>query len=200
MTKYNITLENDQNIILLNKQKIIENSSVMFNYFLKSPVLLENSALSRYFNPDLTIGFDLYICDNSAIQKINNDYRQKNEPTDVISFALFADCEESRIIANNQVNLGQIVISAEKIVEFIISNKDEHKEKQSLQMGYHALRISHKQDFQSNIENEFRKEFYFILAHGILHLLGFDHKDENSLEFMLDTQKKMVENIQNVKI
>jgi probable rRNA maturation factor len=170
MTNYQITLENDQNIVSLDEAEIITNSGFMLDYFFKNAQLLEKSVLDYCFNPGLTIGFDLYICDNAPIQQINNDYRQKNEPTDVISFALFADCKkEDRIIIDNQLNLGQIVISAERTIE------------------------------QAQ-ENEFLEEFYFLLAHGILHLLGFDHRDEDSLEFMLDIQKKMIESVKNVKI
>jgi len=115
----------------------------------------------------MTFGFDLYVCDNQTIQEINRDYRKKNHHTDVITFALFADCIESRMIVDNQINLGQIIVSAEKTVEQAKENSKEVME-----------------------------EFHFLLSHGILHLFGFDHKDEDSLEFMLDIQQKMIESVQ----
>ena len=195
MANYHITFENDQNIMPLDEEEIIKNSGFMLDHFFENSELLGKSALGYCFKPNLTIGFDLYVCDNATIQEINRDYRQKNEPTDVISFALFADCKESRIIIDNQINLGQIVISAEKIIEQttdrLISKISRHAE---LVSASHDLAIPKQVRDDVNQVDNFLEEFYFLLSHGILHLLGFDHKDEESLEFMLDIQKRMCGN------
>ena len=37
----------------------------------------------------------------------------------------------------------------------------------------------------------FDSELYFLLAHGILHLMGYDHLTEETLCEMWDIQKKM---------
>ncbi|MFA6989388.1 MAG: rRNA maturation RNase YbeY, partial [Candidatus Gastranaerophilaceae bacterium] len=283
MANYHITIENDQNIILLDEAEIITSSGFMLDYVFQTykchcggrsnpknnnqtpwvggiaPLSVSSldpqdinefserlcstempfnadkqvkEVLDYCFNLDLTVGFDLYVCDNSTIQQINSDYRQKNEPTDVISFALFADCKESRIIIDNQINLGQIVISAEKAVEQakenninlqamqsepnsecgvhnnlidqlqpsarrypeLVSGSQDHamhsrvlrhcKAHSSptmslLKQVQHDVTIPDRPD-QLHNNKDFFEEFYFLLSHGILHLLGFDHKDENS--------------------
>jgi probable rRNA maturation factor len=50
----------------------------------------------------------LVFCDDDFIQKLNKDYRNKNEPTDVLSFPINEESYESEIRV-----LGDIVISTE---------------------------------------------------------------------------------------
>ena len=113
---------------------------------------------------------DILFCDNDFIHSVNKEYRNINAPTDVISFALFADNDKAMII-DNKINLGQIIISVEKAE-------------------------SQAKEYNSTLENE----ILTLLSHGILHLLGIDHKDEDSLISMLEKQEKMIKAVENVEI
>ncbi len=115
-------------------------------------------------------GVDILFCDNNFIHSVNQEYRKIDAPTDVISFALFAD-SEARVIFDNYVNLGQIIISTEKAA-------------------------AQANEYNTTLE----KEIINLLSHGILHLLGIDHKDEESLISMLKKQEKMIKAVENVKI
>ncbi len=115
-------------------------------------------------------GVDILFCNNDFIHSINAEYRKIDSPTDVISFALFADSEE-RVIFDNYINLGQIIISVEKA----------------------ALQAD---EYDTTLENELIN----LLSHGILHLLGIDHKTEENLVSMLKKQEKMIKAVDNVKI
>ena len=42
-----------------------------------------------------------------------------------------------------------------------------------------------------NVSDEY--ELYFLIAHGILHLLGFDHQTEEDYNFVVSEQKKALE-------
>ena len=114
--------------------------------------------------------FELLLTDNAFIHSINKEYRKKDMPTDVITFALYAD-SENKFVLDNSVQLGQIIISLDKVKE---------------------------QSLENNITEQ--KELLNLLSHGILHLLGLDHPDENSLVYMLELQEKMIESVANVKI
>lgn len=57
--------------------------------------------------------FSVVIVDNAYIQSLNKTYRQKDQPTDVITFAL----EDNKDVETNPRILGDIYISIEKAKE-----------------------------------------------------------------------------------
>ena len=101
------------------------------------------------------------ITTNDVIQNINNEYRGKNTPTDVISFAY----NETENIGPFDI-LGDIIISAEKV------------EEQAKEYGHSAER-----------------EFYYVLCHGMLHLLGYDHIDDEDKKVMREKEEELLKEI-----
>ncbi len=101
---------------------------------------------------------DVTIVDNKTIHKINNEYRNVDRPTDVISFA-FLDEKSERELKGGPINLGQIIISYQKAIE----QADEYK---------HSL----------------KREMVFLFVHGMLHLLGYDHMNEDDEKVMFGLQ------------
>ena len=85
--------------------------------------------------------------DNDEIKQINKDFREKDQPTDVLSFPLFEKGEYEADPASGSVMLGDVVISVEKAVE-------------QADMFGHSL----------------QREIAFLTVHSMLHLLGFDHE------------------------
>ena len=141
----------------------------ILKYFLGNDEIVKKSCLNGYEYK--TLCFDIVFCDNEKIHEINREYRHIDRPTDVITFALFADSdEESRFIFDDEINLGEIMISLDK-------TKEQAQEK----------------------EHSFGEELFFLISHGIMHLLGFDHPTEDTLGFMLDEQEKSMEKV-DVKI
>lgn len=106
------------------------------------------------------------IVDNSTMQSLNLQYRQKDEPTDVLSFAMLDSIEAQNTYMDKAIPilLGDIVIS---------------------------LEIAQKQaeDFQHSLE----RELGFLVVHGFLHLLGYDHATKPEEEIMFAKQKKLLE-------
>ncbi|ASB88319.1 rRNA maturation RNase YbeY [Bacillus sonorensis] len=102
---------------------------------------------------------------NEEIQQINKEYRGKDYPTDVISFALEEDGEgEVEIIgADMPPVLGDIIISADKAKE------------QAEEYGHSLMR-----------------ELGFLSVHGFLHLLGYDHMTEEEEKEMFTKQKDLL--------
>ena len=105
------------------------------------------------------------IVNNEEIQKINKEYRGKDYPTDVISFALEEDGEgEVEIIgADMPPVLGDIIISVDKARE------------QAEEYGHSLMR-----------------ELGFLTVHGFLHLLGYDHMTEEEEKEMFTKQKDIL--------
>jgi len=105
---------------------------------------------------------DVTIVDNKTIHKINREYRNVDRPTDVISFA-FLDVENEKNLKGVPINLGQIIISYEKAEE-------QAKE----------------------YEHSLKREMVFLFVHGMLHLLGYDHMNEEDEKIMFGLQDKIL--------
>ncbi len=91
-------------IVLKNyKPKIKKMLDLMLNIKeLKSSII---------FKKDINkVRFDISFCNDETIQEINRTYRDKNCPTDVITFSLFCD-DKNSIIYRKTADLGQIIVS-----------------------------------------------------------------------------------------
>lgn len=99
--------------------------------------------------------------DNEAIHEINKQYRNKDQPTDVISFAM------------EELGEGEVQIVGEgmpRILGDIIISTDRTKE-QAEEYGH-----------------SFERELGFLAVHGFLHLLGYDHMNEEDEKKMFGRQ------------
>lgn len=166
MIKVNFCTSNQQDIIPVSEDILDKSGVEIVKYVLQSQKIFEESVLNGYDLTDITLSIDFVLCDDKYIHELNSSYRGFDKPTDVLSFAMFADAGEHRIIMDNQILLGEIIISVETA----------------------------KKQAEEN-DKTFESEIYFLLSHGILHLLGFDHQDEDSLSFMIDLQDEIVANI-----
>ena len=91
----------------------------------------------------------LMFTDDETIHEMNREYRGIDRPTDVLSFAL-EEGEEEEIYGGPEENLlGDIIISVETAV------------RQAEEYG-HSVEC----------------EMAFLALHGMLHLLGYDHMEE----------------------
>lgn len=110
------------------------------------------------------------LMDNKSIQAINREYRNKDVPTDVISFALEEEGEDEMTILFEEEdvyfprNLGDIMISIEKAKE------------QAQEYGH-----------------SFDRELGFLAVHGFLHLNGYDHMNEKDEKEMFGLQKEILD-------
>lgn len=59
-----------------------------------------------------SLSFDVLFTGDEKIQEINRDYRNKDMPTDVITFALFAD-DDFKMVTDGDIYLGEILISVD---------------------------------------------------------------------------------------
>lgn len=103
----------------------------------------------------------LRLTTNREIQQLNSYYRNKDQPTDVLAFAM-VDLQDNMledVYSAQPYYLGDIIISLP--IADVQAKESRHS------LGY---------------------ELGWLAAHGLLHLLGWDHPDENSLEEMLTKQ------------
>jgi probable rRNA maturation factor len=103
---------------------------------------------------------------NERIREINREYRDKDQPTDVISFALeeMSEGEIEVVGADIPRVLGDIIIS-----------------------------IPRAREQAEEYNHSFRRELGFLAVHGFLHLLGYDHMNEQDEKEMFGRQKEILE-------
>ncbi|MDF2066293.1 rRNA maturation RNase YbeY [Bacillus sp. Cr_A10] len=103
---------------------------------------------------------------NDAIQEINRTYRDKDVPTDVISFAMEEMGEGEIEIKNADIPtlLGDIIISVERASE------------QAASYGH-----------------TFERELCFLAVHGFLHILGYDHGTREEEQEMFGIQETILQ-------
>ena len=100
----------------IDMRQLTDNTKKMMAFFLDNDGWVKKSCL--HGEDFETISFDIVFCNNEKIHEINREYRDKDRPTDVISFAIFADSEpEERFIFDGEINLGEIIISLDKTKE-----------------------------------------------------------------------------------
>lgn len=135
-------------------QEEISDIEKLLNYTAEKENVQEGSELSVTF------------VSNERIQEINREYREKDRPTDVISFALEEMGEGELEIVGDGIPriLGDIIISIPKARE-------------------QAEEYNHS----------FMRELGFLAVHGLLHLLGYDHMNEHDEKQMFDRQKEILD-------
>ena len=117
---------------------------------------------------------DITLTDDAAIQEINKEFRQLDKSTDVLSFPLieyksagdFSDLENQDDIFNPETGeamLGDIVISVEHVL------------KQAEEYG-HSI----------------KREYAFLIAHSMVHLMGYDHMTPPEAKVMEEKQENIL--------
>lgn len=122
------------------------------NYFSKSAVELSISFVS-----------------DDEIQELNKVWRNKDMPTDILSFVQSDNIDE---------------------IEFWPEMEEDNNV-----LGDMIISISAIERNCENFNVTFDEELNRILIHGVLHLLGYDHKTNDSSEPMLLLQEKILSEI-----
>ncbi|WP_204140457.1 rRNA maturation RNase YbeY [Halomicronema sp. CCY15110] len=123
--------------------------------------------LAPTLSPINAYELSLQFTTDAGIAALNRDFRQQDQPTDVLSFAGIDDTPlPPAVLASIPFNLGDLVIS----VETAQRQCDAHG---------HSL----------------QEELAWLAAHGLLHLLGWDHPDEAQLHAMWTMQRSLLASV-----
>lgn len=101
------------------------------------------------FSSRKEIGLSVAFVSPEEIRRFNQAYRQKDKVTDVLSFPEYVSKEAIEGADQETLFLGELILC------------------------YDYIRQAAEEDQVS-----FRQELAYILSHGVLHLLGFDHSPE----------------------
>ena len=100
------------------------------------------------------INVNLSLSSDNHVRELNNEFRQKDSPTNVLSFANI-DADDFKFNTSDPLELGDIII---------------------------ALETMQKESFDQNIS--LHDHFCHLFCHGLFHLLGFDHQNDEEAAVM----------------
>ncbi len=117
------------------------------------------------------LGYDYFdlgilLADNKKIHELNKKYRNKDKPTDILSFPFYPELEAGEQIiskSEDEKNLGDIIISPEYV----------------------------KADLE-RWSQTFEQRMRVLLVHGICHLLGYDHIKDSDYEVMKKKEQELL--------
>ncbi len=157
-----------EDIVEINFYEIEENESY---------IKVVKKVLTKCFEKENLENTNMYISitltNPEIIRKINNQYRNIDKQTDVLSFPMFEKNEIQEKIKNKEnivkEVLGDIIISIQQV------------EKQAKEYG-HSL----------------ERELAYMLVHGFYHLMGYDHIEQKDKEIMRPKEEKILQEL-NIK-
>ncbi|MFP4697610.1 MAG: rRNA maturation RNase YbeY [Eubacteriales bacterium] len=156
-------------------EKIIEIPfEIEYNSIVKR--VIKEVLIEEEIESDVEI--NVLLVDNEFIKCLNMEHRGKNYPTDVLSFPIidYAQIGDIKTLDDHKVHhfnmeteeliLGDIVISIEKLKE-------------------QALLYGHSKE----------RELGFLVAHSMLHLLGYNHMEPEEEDTMKIKQKQILQKV-----
>lgn len=117
------------------------------------------AAIPELADPAVPVSVSVKLSDNAEVHALNREWREKDKPTNVLSFPMLDDDEIDALLDGTynapEIMLGDIILAYEICA-------DEAAEK-GISIADHATHL---------------------LVHGMLHLLGHDHIDDEEAEAM----------------
>ena len=143
--------------------------------FPQENVAALEQAFSDVVEADCTLCFEFLFVDEEEIQRLNRETRAIDKVTDVLSYpsldgikgkALYADDYPFDVDEEGQLFVGSIVVCVKRA------------EEQAEEFG-HSL----------------RRELHYLLTHGVLHCLGYDHMADEDKQEMREKEEYVLEKL-----
>ena len=120
--------------------------------------LAERAALAAlgaaYDDEEGPAELSVVLADDELVHRLNREYRGKDKPTNVLSFAL-TEAEEPEAQEGVPVMLGDVILAYETVA------------REASEQG-----------------KSFKDHMTHLVMHGVLHLLGYDHETDDEAEEM----------------
>ena len=156
----------------------IENETeISFDFDYEALIRTVAEAVLDYEECPYEASLEVVLTDNEGIREVNRDARGIDSPTDVLSFPMAyyeSPKDYDGLDAQDDVFdpetgeylLGSMMISCEKV----LSQAEEY-------------------------DHSAKRELAFLTAHSMLHLLGFDHMEEQERETMENEQRIILDSL-----
>jgi probable rRNA maturation factor len=122
-------------------------------------VAVRLAALPELADPVVPVSVSIKLSDNAEVHALNREWREKDKPTNVLSFPMLDDDELDALVEGTydapEIMLGDIILA------FGICEAEAAE--RGIPVAHHATHL---------------------VIHGMLHLLGYDHIEDDEAEAM----------------
>ena len=126
---------------------------------------------------------------NNKIQKINKKYRGQDKATNILSFENL-DWESDLLLEQSLEETSKLyLLEASKITKITSILEADIT---LLDLGSLVLSLEKIEEEAKNFKRDSSEYLAFITIHGILHLLGFDHEEDEEALIMSKLEKKIL--------
>ena len=115
------------------------------------------------------VELSIMLCNDSKVRRLNSDFRGQDKPTNVLSFP--------------QLELKELEI---------LKNKPYINEKFPIMLGDIAIAYETTLNEAKEQQKPFKNHVIHLCIHGLLHLLGYDHIEDDEAEEMEGLEVKIL--------
>lgn len=139
---------------------------------------LENTIMETLKEEEVNVSCEvsLVFVDNDEIREINNENRGIDRATDVLSFPIL-DYPKDKVYKE--------VYKEEKFDETFLDGDD-------LVIGDIVLSLEKALEQSKEYDHSFEREASYLVVHSVLHLLGYDHMEEEEKKRMREREEEIL--------
>jgi probable rRNA maturation factor len=173
-------------------------------------------AASKNGNDYDTYDISIFLIDDKAMQEANYDSRKINKPTDILSFQFHdaiapGELDKPLLDVADYYNLGDILIDVPYVIRSCQDDQSETNSESSVEKNDGVEQDSEEEeeeeeevwvDDDRGVSGAMSKVFdpelriNMLLIHGMLHLVGYDHEDDEDYEIMVKKEEEILEILQ----
>lgn len=165
-----IYVENNQDKIEVSEE-LIKKIKEVINFALKEEDVNIKTEIS------------VLLVDNEEIREINNQTRNIDRATDVLSFPML-DFEDKKVYKE--------VYKDEKFDDSYFDGED-------LVLGDMVLSLERAKEQSEEFNHSFEREVFYLIVHSVLHLLGYDHMEEDEKAIMRKREEEILGSLEIVR-
>lgn len=157
-----------------NRQNKIEVNEDLVNIINE---VCEKSLMAEEMNIPYQIS--LLFVDNEEIRSINKETRGIDKATDVLSFPML-DYPKDKVFKDVYKNtkFNEIYLDGDELV-----------------LGDMVLSLERAKEQSLEYNHSFNREVCYLVVHSILHLLGYDHMEDEEKKIMRKREEKILESL-----
>lgn len=155
-----------------------------FDYDKVARKVIDASLKTVFFPYEVELCITLTDSDN--IRRFNRDYRNIDKVTDVLSFPMIDFGADYKMIIDRTCDMYQFI---EDNAIYINPDSDE------VMLGDIVLCIPKLIEQAEEYGHSILREYAFLIVHSMLHLLGYDHINDDERIVMEDRQKIILDTV-----